>query len=61
MQIVINPAPGHRFDAVLYMNGEAVEFVNDKKPGCCVRSLMNKLMLEYGKPDSQITIDIDGW
>jgi len=26
-----------------------------------VRSLMNKMMLEYGKPDSQITIDIDGW
>ena len=61
MQIVINPAPGNRFDAVLYMDGEVVEFVNDKRPGCCVRSLMNKMLLMYGKPDSQITIDIDGW
>ena len=61
MQIIIKPAPGNRFDATLYMNDEAVDFVNDKRPGCCVRSLMNKMMLEYGKPDSEITIDIDGW
>jgi hypothetical protein len=61
MQIRIQPAPGHRYDATLYMNDEPIEFVNDKRPGCCVRSLMNKMMLIHGKPTDEIVIDIDGW
>jgi hypothetical protein len=61
MRIVIEPAPGHRYNATLTINDEVVGFVNDKRPGCCVRSLMNKLLLEYGKPEETITIDIDGW
>lgn len=61
MQIIIEPAPGNRFNGVLYIDGEPVEFVNDKRPGCCVRSLMNKMLLMYGKPEEKITIDIDGW
>lgn len=61
MQIKIQPAPGNRYNATLYIDGEAVEFVNDKRPGCCVRSLMNKILLSYGKPTQEIIIDIDGW
>jgi hypothetical protein len=61
VRIVIEPAPGHRFNASLMIDDEEILFVNDKRPGCCVRTLMNKLMLEYGRPDSKITIDIDGW
>lgn len=61
MKIVIEPAPGHRYNATLFIDGEATEFVNDKRPGCCVRTIMNKLLLNFGKPDSTITIDIDGW
>jgi len=61
MQIIIEPAPGHRYNGTLLIDGEVVEFVNDKRPGCCVRSLMNKMLLEYGKPEQKITIDINGW
>jgi hypothetical protein len=61
VQIKIQPAPGNRYNATLYIDGEAVEFVNDKRPGCCVRSLMNKILLSYGKPTQEIIIDIDGW
>lgn len=61
MQIIIEPAPASRYNATLFIDGEAVDFVNDKRPGCCVRSLMNKMLLEYGKPSETITIDIDGW
>ena len=61
MQIIIEPAPGHRYNGTLIIDGEVVEFVNDKRPGCCVRSLMNKILLDFGKPEGTITIDIDGW
>jgi len=61
MQIIIEPAPGNRYNGTLLIDGEVVAFVNDKRPGCCARSLMNKLLLEYGKPEEIITIDINGW
>lgn len=61
MQIIIEPAPGHRYNGTLIIDGEVVEFVNDKRPGCCVRSLMNKMLLQFGKPEDTLTIDINGW
>lgn len=61
MEIIIEPAPGFRFKGELWMNGELIETVLDKRPGCCTRTLMNKLMLMYGKPDDKITVTIEGW
>ena len=61
MQIVVKAAPGSRYDATLYVDGEAVDFTNDKRAGCCVRTLMNRMLLTYGKPSDEIIIDIDGW
>ena len=61
MQIIVEPAPGQRYNATLYIDGEAVDFANDKGAGCCVRTLMNRMLLTYGKPSEKITIDIDGW
>lgn len=61
MQIIIEPAPGNRYNGTLVVDGEVLHFVNDKRPGCCVRTLMNKMLLEFGKPSEKITIDIDGW
>ena len=61
MEIKIEPAPGSRYQGELYLNGELVERVFEKRPGCCARSLMNRLLFMYGKPDSEITITIEGW
>lgn len=61
MQIIIEPAPANRYNATLSVDGEVVAFVSDKRPGCCVRSLMNKMLLEYGKPSEKLVIDIEGW
>jgi hypothetical protein len=61
MQIIIEPAPGNRYNGTLIIDGQVIGFVNDKRPGCCARTLMNKLLLEFGKPSEQITIDINGW
>lgn len=61
MKIIIEPAPGQRYNGTLIIDDEVIEFVNDKRPGCCVRTLMNKMLLKYGKPEDTIIIDIDGW
>lgn len=61
MQIIVKPAPGQRYDATLYIDGEAIDFTNDKRAGCCVRTLMNRMILKYGKPTEEIIVDIDGW
>ena len=61
MQIVIEPAPEQRYNATLYIDGEVIDFVNDKRAGCCVRTLMNRMILTYGKPMGKITVGIEGW
>lgn len=60
MQIVIEPV-GSRFSGKLYVNNELIAEVIDQRPGCCARSLMNKLLLNYGRPTGQITMDITNW
>lgn len=61
MQIIIEPVPGHRFKGTLILNDEIIETTFQTRPGCCARTLMNKLMLLYGKPTEEITLEIEGW
>jgi hypothetical protein len=61
MQIVVEPAPGQRYKGSLFLDDELVETTLQSRPGCCVRTLMNKLMLLHGKPTETITLDIEGW
>lgn len=61
VEIKIEPAPGSRYKGELYIDGNLIETVLDKRPGCCTRSLMNRLMFMYGKPETEITVTIEGW
>jgi hypothetical protein len=61
MQIFIEPAKGNRFQGTLLIDGEVIETTLQQRPGCCARTLMNKLMLLYGKPLEPITLEIEGW
>jgi len=60
VQIIIEPV-GNRFSGKLYVNNELLAEVIDQRPGCCTRSLMNKLLLHCGRPNGPVTIDISGW
>jgi hypothetical protein len=61
VKIVIEPVPGQRYKGTLFIEEEEVETTIQPRPGCCTRTLMNKLMLMYGKPSEEVTIQIDGW
>lgn len=61
MQIKIEPAPGQRYKGTLFIDGTLIETVIDKRPGCCARTLMNKIMYLHGKPTEEITIEIENW
>jgi hypothetical protein len=61
MQIVVEPAPGQRYKGSLFIDDELIEMTLQSRPGCCVRTLMNKIMLLHGKPTEKITLDIEGW
>lgn len=61
MRIEIEPAAGQRYKGELFLDGELVEMVFDKRPGCCARSLMNQILFKYGHPEGKITLEIDGW
>jgi hypothetical protein len=61
MRIVVEPALPSRYKGTLYINEEEIDHTFQPRPGCCVRTLMNKLMLMYGKPTEPITLEIEGW
>lgn len=61
MKIKIEPAPGFRYKGELYIDDVLIERVFDKRPGCCARSLMNRIMYTYGKPEEEIVLTIEGW
>lgn len=61
MQIIIEPAPGNRYKGTLYIDDDLIETTLQPRAGCCARTLMNKLMLLYGKPTETITVNIEGW
>lgn len=61
MKIVIEPIPGQRYKGTLFIEDEEVEITLQQRPGCCVRTLMNKMMLMYGKPTEEVVVTIDGW
>lgn len=61
MRIVIEPSLGSRYKGTLYIDDKEVEHTVQQRPGCCARTLMNKLMFMYGKPTEPITLEIEGW
>jgi hypothetical protein len=61
MQIIIEPANGNRYKGTLFIDGEVIETTLQPRAGCCTRTLMNKIMFLYGKPENILTIDIEGW
>lgn len=61
MQIVIEPVSLNRYRGILLLDGQVENTTIQPRPGCCVRNLLNSLMLKHGAPDGTITIEIDGW
>jgi hypothetical protein len=61
MEILIEPIPPSRYKGVLVIDGETVETSIQSRPGCCVRTLMNKLLLLKGKPKEPFSVKIEGW
>ena len=61
MQIVIETAPGNRYKGSLFIDNELIETTIQPRAGCCTRTLMNRIMLMYGKPTENLIIDIEGW
>lgn len=61
MKIVIEPSTASRYKGTLYIDGQEIDHTIQPRPGCCARTLMNKLMLMYGKPLETITLEIEGW
>jgi hypothetical protein len=61
MKIVVEPIPPSRYKGVLIVDDEEIETSIQSRPGCCVRTLMNKLMLLNGKPKNTISVTIEGW
>ena len=57
----MEPVAGSRFMGKLYIDGECVDTALDVRPGCCVRILLNRVLDKYGRPDGEITLDIEGW
>jgi hypothetical protein len=61
MKIIVKELAKRRFSATLYINDEQYASSVEPRPGCAVRTVMNTVQLEYGAPDSELTITIDGW
>jgi hypothetical protein len=61
MQIIIEDAPARRYKGSLVIDEEVIQTTVQARPGCCVRNLLNYLMLEYGKPTEQLVLDVHGW
>lgn len=61
VEIVIEPVLGGRFMGRLYLDGECVDTAIDARPGCVARIIMNRILDQYGRPDGEITLNIEGW
>jgi hypothetical protein len=61
MKITIEDAPAKRYKGSLIVDEEVVYITNQARPGCCVRNILNHLMLTYGKPTEQLVLDVHGW
>lgn len=60
MKIIVEP-DGFNYVGYLYINDEKIATHKDIRPGCCVRALMNQILLKFGKPTNTINVDITGW
>jgi hypothetical protein len=61
MEIVVVQIEKKRFNAKLFIDGALVQEVNDNRPGCAVRTLINWLHAKYGMPTEGFQVSIDGW
>jgi len=61
MEIIIKELSKKRFSATLYINGEMFASSIEPRPGCAIRTVLNKLQLEYGAPSGDLVIDISDW
>lgn len=60
MRIIVKRLP-NAYEASLYLDGEFVVSMQDKRPGCAIRLIMNRLLNDYGHPTEDLVVDIDGW
>jgi hypothetical protein len=61
MEIVVKELAKKRFSATLYINGEMFASSVETRPGCAIRTVLNKLQLEHGGPSGDLVIDIGEW
>jgi hypothetical protein len=61
VKIVVEPFGNRRYKAVLFINNEPTYEAVDLRPGCAIRSALNQLQSEFGKPDGEIIVHIEGW
>lgn len=61
MNIVVTQIDRKRFNAKLYIDDDLVQEVEDNRPGCAARTLINWLYSKYGAPADGFTLTIDGW
>jgi hypothetical protein len=61
MNIIVEPIPPSRYKGTLFVDGKEIETSIQSRPGCCVRTLMNRLILLKGKPKNTIDVKIEGW
>jgi hypothetical protein len=61
MQILIEEAPARRYKGSLIIDEEVITTTIQARPGCCVRNLLNYIMINYGKPTEQLVLDVHGW
>lgn len=61
MEIVIKELAKKRFSATLYINGEMFASSVEPRPGCAIRTVLNKLQHQFGAPSGDLVIDISDW
>lgn len=61
MEIIIKELAKKRFSATLYINGEMFASSIEPRPGCAIRTVLNRLQLEHGAPSGDLVIDISDW
>lgn len=61
MRIVVTQIEAKRFNAKLFIDEELTKEVDDNRPGCAVRTLVNWLYAKYGAPTEGFSLEIDGW
>lgn len=61
MEISIEKLPDGRFIGILFIDNEEYYKTIEKRPGCCARTIMNYLSMQYGAPSKTIKLNIEGW